>query len=331
MLFRSSKKKLINYVVLTLALTVGLIAVTRGYFSIAVKNVYEKDHVIANMQSGVIKLPRKVYKSAEEATRKVDPGQPVLQRIRETGILRVGFNPDNMPFTYFSETGELIGFDVDMAQILAREMKVKLEFVPFDYQKTAAQLDAGLFDVIMAGIAVTTPRLEKLTFSAPYMEGTLCFIVRDHRRAEFATREAVQSIPKLKIGIPHLADYFFPKLKAYLPQADIIQVDSVEEYFETNPNQLDALLIEAEGGSAWTLRYPQFKVVVPKPDVSRIPIAYPVAGRDREFADFLSHWITLKKNSLEYSRLYDHWILGLDAEPKHPRWSIVRNVLGWVE
>jgi len=326
-----SKKKLINYVVLTLALTVGLIAVTRGYFSIAVKNVYERDHVIANMQSSVLLLPRKVYKSAEEATRKVDPGQPVLQRIRETGILRVGFNPDNMPFTYFSETGELIGFDVDVAQILAREMKVKLEFVPFDSQKMAAQLDAGLFDVIMGGMAVTTPRLEKMAFSTPYMEATLCFIVRDYRRAEFATREAVQSIPKLKIGIPHLADYFFPKLKAYLPQADIIQVDSIEEYFETNPNQLDALLIEAEGGSAWTLRYPQFKVVVPKPDVSKIPIAYPVAGRDREFADFLSHWITLKKNSLEYPMLYDHWILGLDAEPKHPRWSIVRNVLGWVE
>ena len=108
-------------------------------------------------------------------------------------------------------------------------------------------------------------------------------------------------------------------------------MDSIEEYFETNKNQLDALLMEAEGGSAWTLRYPRFKVVVPKPHVSKIPIAYPVAGRDSEFADFLSHWVKLKKNSLEYPMLYDHWILGLDAEPKHPRWSIIRNVLGWVK
>ena len=326
-----SKKKLIHYVVLTLVLTVGVIAVTRGYFSIAVKNVYQKDYVIANMESSVLKLSREVYKSAEEAKRKIDPGQPVLQRIRETGVLRVGFHPDNMPFTYFSETGELIGFDVDMAQILARELKVKLEFVPFDYKKMAAQLDAGLFDVIMAGIAVTTQRLEKMTFSAPYMDGTLCFIVRDHRRAEFATNEAVKRIPQLKIGVPHEDGYFTPKLKAFLPGADVVQVDSIEEYFETNKNQLDALLMEAEGGSAWTLRYPRFKVVVPKPHVSKIPIAYPVAGRDSEFADFLSHWVKLKKNSLEYPMLYDHWILGLDAEPKHPRWSIIRNVLGWVK
>jgi hypothetical protein len=99
-------------------------------------------------------------------------------------------------------------------------------------------------------------------FSVTIMEGTLCFIVRDHRRAQFATREAVKSIPKIKIDIPLLADYFFPKLKAYLPQADIIEVDSIEEYFKTNQHQLDALLMEAEGGSAWTLRYPQFKGVV---------------------------------------------------------------------
>jgi Na+/H+-dicarboxylate symporter len=326
-----SKKKLINYVVLTLVLTIGVIAVTRGYFSIAVKNVYERDHVIANMESSVLKLSRKVYKSAEEARRKVDPGKPVLQRIRETGVLRVGFHPGNMPFTYFSETGELIGFDVDMAQILAREMKVKLEFVPFDYKKMAAQLDAGLFDLIMAGILVTTPRLEKMTFSAPYMEGTICFIVRDYRRAEFATNEAVQSIPELKIGIPHETGYFIPKLKAFLPQVDAVQVDSIEEYFTTNKNQLDALLMEAEGGSAWTLRYPKFKVVVPKPAVSKIPIAYAVSSRNPEFAGFMSQWVNLKRDSLEYPMLYDHWILGLDAEPKHPRWSIIRNVLGWVK
>ncbi len=32
---------------------------------------------------------------------------------------------------------------------------------------------------------------------------------------------------------------------------------------------------------------------------------------------------------VEFKRLYDHWILGLDAEPRKPRWSILRNVLHW--
>ncbi len=135
--------------------------------------------------------------------------------------LVTAFTTGNMPFTYISETGELIGFDVDMAQLLAREMNVKLEFIPFDYEKMTEQLDAGLFDVVMSGVAITTQRLENMVFTDSYMEATLCFIVPDHRRAEFATREAVHGIPELKIGIPHASDYFFPKLKAYLPRARV--------------------------------------------------------------------------------------------------------------
>ena len=326
-----SKKKLTGYVLTTLLLAAAVIGVTRGYFSLAVKNVYTKDKVIANMQSQVFPIERYVAKSINEIKKPLDMSQPALQRIRKTGVMRVGYNPDNLPFTYFGETGELIGFDVDMAQLLAREMNVKLAFVPFDHEKMAAQLEAGFFDVIMAGTVMTTPRLEKMTFSAPYLETTLCFIVPDYRRSAFAGREAVRKIPELKIGIPHTSDYFAEKIKDYLPQAEIIEVQSVKEFFETNANNLDALLLDAEGGSAWTLIYPKYKVVVPRPDIAKTPIAYPVAGRDREFADFLSQWIVLKKNSLQYQMLYDHWILGRDAVPKQLRWSVIRNVLKWVD
>ncbi|MBT8367549.1 MAG: cation:dicarboxylase symporter family transporter [Deltaproteobacteria bacterium] len=328
-----NKKKLINYVVVSLLLTAGLIGGTRLYFSMAVKNVYTKDQVIANMQSMVFPVPRDVYKSMdEEGIRPLDLSKPALQRIRESGVLRVGYDPDNLPFTYFSEIGELIGFDVDMAQLLARELKVKLEFVPIDRETLAEQMESGVADVAMSGFVMTTPRLETIVFSAPYLETTLAFIVRDHLRSEFATADAIREITDLKIGIPAaVADYFHDRIKAYLPQSEIVAVDSVREFFETNEKQLDALLLDAEGGAALTLLYPRFAVVVPIPDVMKIPLAYAVAGRDREFADFLSQWITLKKSSLDFPRLYDHWILGRDAEPKHPRWSILRDVLEWVQ
>ena len=326
-----SKKHLLKYLVVTVLLTFGLIGATRAYFSVAVKNVYDKDRVIANMQSEVFPAPRQVRGSIDEASKPIDPGRPVLPQIRQSGVLRVGFDPDNMPFTYFSETGELIGFDVDMAQLLAREMGVKLEFIPVAEDGMASQLDRGGIDVIMSGVVVTTPRLEKMIFSIPYMETTLAFIVADHRRSEFADSVSIRSIPKLKIGIPQAVDYFFDKLKDYLPQAEIVEVTSVRDYFESNPDQLDALLMDAEGGSAWTLLYPGFQAVVPVPDIARIPLAYPIAGGDSAFADFMSQWIRLKQNSKEYSTLYDHWILGRDAVPKQPRWSVIRDVLGWVK
>jgi hypothetical protein len=67
------------------------------------------------------------------------------------------------------------------------------------------------------------------------------------------------------------------------------------------------------------------------PNPSRVPLAYPVAGRDEVMADFMNTWIQLKKKEGFVQSLYDYWILGKDAEPKQPRWSILRNVLHWVE
>jgi Na+/H+-dicarboxylate symporter len=327
-----SKKKLINYVVVSLLLTAGVIGATRGYFSLAVKNVYDKDQVIANMQSQIFPIPREVINPDDKLPKPVDLSKPALQRIRKSGVLKVGYHPDHMPFTYFAEIGELIGFDIDMAQLLARELKVKLEFIPFDPNKMIKQLEAGYFDLIMSGVVITTPRLEKMTFSVPYMETTIAFIVRDYRRNEFASSKAVKKIGELKIGVPTtVADYFFEKIKDYLPQAEIVEVDSVREFFETNQHQLDALLLDAESGSAWTLLFPKYQAVVPVPDIVKMPLAYPVAGGDQEFADFLSQWITLKRVSREYPRLYNHWILGEDAVPRQPRWSVMRDVFKWVE
>ena len=60
-------------------------------------------------------------------------------------------------------------------------------------------------------------------------------------------------------------------------------------------------------------------------------LAYPVAGRDQDFAAFMSSWIDLKKADGTIDRAYAHWILGRDSEPQRPRWSVIRDVLGWVE
>jgi len=328
-----SKKKLLNYLVLSIALWSALILGTRAYFAATVKNVYTKDHVIANMQSMVFPVPRKVYNRITPKMRTpIDSKEPVLQRIRRAGVMRVGYASNALPFAYFGENGELIGLDVDMAQLLAKELNVKLEFVPVARDEMASRLAVGLVDVIMSGIVLTTQRLEQMTFSDPYMTATLSFVVRDYRRGDFATSESVQALSHLKIGISRVVkNYFADRIRNYLPRAELVEVDSVKDFFETNSQELDALVLDAERGSAWTLLYPKFKAVVPLPAISRILLAYPVAGHDEEFARFLSQWIRLKKDSGEFKRLYDHWILGLDAEPRRPRWCIIRDVLHWVE
>jgi ABC-type amino acid transport substrate-binding protein len=56
-----------------------------------------------------------------------------------------------------------------------------------------------------------------------------------------------------------------------------------------------------------------------------VPIGEP------EWRDVLNSWVTLKRTDGTVQKLYDYWILGKDAESHEPRWSVIRNVLHWVD
>jgi hypothetical protein len=45
----------------------------------------------------------------------------------------------------------------------------------------------------------------------------------------------------------------------------------------------------------------------------------------------VSTWINLKRNDGTIDKLFDYWIMGKNAGPTGPRWSIIRDVLHWVE
>ena len=47
--------------------------------------------------------------------------------------------------------------------------------------------------------------------------------------------------------------------------------------------------------------------------------------------EFIDHWVELKKLDGTIEEVYNYWILGKRSEQKEPRWSIIRNVLGWVD
>jgi ABC-type amino acid transport substrate-binding protein len=111
----------------------------------------------------------------------------------------------------------------------------------------------------------------------------------------------------------------------------VITFRKAEELFGNRPREFDAILLPAERGSVWTLLYPQYCVVVPQPGISRIPLAYAVARHDQSLANMINTWIELKKRDGTIAALYDYWILGRNAAPKQPRWSIIRDVLHWVE
>ena len=91
------------------------------------------------------------------------------------------------------------------------------------------------------------------------------------------------------------------------------------------------MFYSAEAGSGWTLVYPDFSVVIPRPDIVAAPRSYALPRAADDLADFVDTWITLKRKDGDIDMAYRHWILGKGAERTEPRWSVIRNVLGWVD
>jgi ABC-type amino acid transport substrate-binding protein len=326
-------RKLFRFALLSVMLTVGVVGGTRFVLSFSATDAYRKDKVLAGMHLLHSPVQAVVRKTAPADLAIVDKEKSHLERIKERGVLRVGYNPDRLPFTFFNNAGELVGFDVEMAHRLAKELGVSLEFIPFEVDTMAKQLNGDHFDVIMAGVPMYTQRLETMSFSDPYLDVTFALVVKDNRREEFATVEKIKGTGGrgLTFGVRGGYEYYSTRAKESVPLAKVVQLESYREFFEGNTGEVDALVTSAEVGSAWTLLYPEYQVVVPKPILSLVPVGYAVALGDTEMVAFLNHWIDLKKKDNTIEGIYNYWILGQGVREKEPRWSIIRNVLHWVE
>jgi ABC-type amino acid transport substrate-binding protein len=326
-LLRVSWSKVLRHALLTVVLLVAIVGGARIFFGSALSGVYHQDKLITRMRPLRSTGQAKVHLSPPLTRALRNPQQSRLELIRTRGSLRVGYLPDSLPFTYFNTEGQLVGFNVEMAHTLARDLGVVLEFVPISPVSMAEQLTAGYCDIVMAPIAVTPERALTMIFSTPYIDQTLAFIVKDHRRNEFNNRAAIRRLLAPRIGVPDVPDYV-DKVRHYLPQATFVLLNSAREFFESHGEDLDALVFSAESGSAWSLLYPAYTVAIPRPDVLAVPLAYPMARGNQELANFINSWIELKKKDRTIATFYDHWILGKHAVPKQPRWSVLRNVLG---
>ena len=97
-----------------------------------------------------------------------------------------------------------------------------------------------------------------------------------------------------------------------------------------NSHEFDAIVLPAENAAAWTILYPSNAVAVPQPIVS-IPVGYMLPKNANSLADIIDVWLDLKQEDGTITSLYDYWVQGYIESVKEPRWSIIRNVLGWVK
>ncbi len=321
-------RRLLGWLLLTTALWGLTLVGTRTYLSHSIRDTYTADKLVMGMHAAVASGPATIHRQAPPYDEEL-AALPILQRLQRTGVLRVGYHPRNLPFSFFNETGDLVGLDIDMAHRLAADLECALEFVPADWDRSQQELEAGVYDILMTGSIILPDYLQDTLFSDAYMAITAALIVRDHRRDETVDRARRRDFAGFRVGVTRVAADR-PMFNHLLPGVTMVPIATLPAYLEGTADDVDAVIWAAETGSAWTLLYPAFSVVPLEP-LYQVPVAYPLARGQLEFAELLNAWLKLMETTGEVKRLHDYWILGENATAASPRWSVIRDVLGWVE
>lgn len=140
-------KKLSSFVLTTLALSVALVGCGTS----------------SNQQAGT---PSGQAPAAQAPAK--EPAN-LLEKVKADGKLLIGTEGTYAPFTFHDASGKLTGFDVEIAEEIAKRLGVQPEFKETQWDAMFAGLDSKRFDMIANEVGIRPDRQEKYDFSNPYI------------------------------------------------------------------------------------------------------------------------------------------------------------------
>ncbi len=271
-----------------------------------------------------------VINQLSEPPSTIDPEDlrtPRLDIVRARGSLRVGYLPDSLPYAFRNSAGRVVGLDIDVANVMARDLGVALDLVRMEWEQIPAWLNSGRVDIVMSGLLPPLAFTNEVLFSESYLMETLAFVVRDHRRHVFSDYEQILRLEPQRIGYPirGVAEDWILDL---FPEFEVVELGSPRDFFVNGSLELDALIYSAERGSAWTLVYPDYSIAIPEPLRDRAPLNYALPLREEAFLRYVNAVLAYEAPN-RIPLLFTYWVRGEDVSNRNPRWSIRRDVLGW--
>lgn len=100
--------------------------------------------------------------------------------------LVIGFDPGQPPMGYTDESGEYVGFDLDLAKEVGKRLGMEVEFMPINWDTKKEELEAGSFDCIWNGFTIEG-RENDYAWSKPYMQNEQVFVVK--KGSDIKTKE----------------------------------------------------------------------------------------------------------------------------------------------
>ncbi len=107
-------------------------------------------------------------------------GSTLNQTVKRNKLI-VGMEVKYFPFEYSDEKGQPIGFDVEIAQTIAKELGVEIEIKDMEFSGLIPALQSGKIDLIISGMTRTLTRAKTVSFTQPYFETGLCALLSNKR------------------------------------------------------------------------------------------------------------------------------------------------------
>lgn len=130
-------------------------------------------------------------------------GRPTVERIEQRGTLLVGTTGDYRPLSFREpETGEYWGFAIELAEAMAKQMGVAVEFVPTSWPTLTADVQAEpqLFDMAMGGITITETRCATMLMSEGYLANGKTILCRTEDTVRFRSLEDIDR-PEVRVMV----------------------------------------------------------------------------------------------------------------------------------
>ena len=234
-----------------------------------------------------------------------------LEKILQRGELRVGFESGYIPFEMTDKKGNFIGFDMDYARRLAKDMGVKFVPVNTAWDGIIPALMTDKFDIIMGGMTITQERNLKINFVEPYIVvGQTILLNKKHEDTVKDYRDL--NDPKY-IVTSRLGTTGEQAVKRYIPKATYKAFESeAEAGLEVINGKADALVYDLPFCGFLYGSQGQGKTVFLSEPFTFEPLAWAINKGDPDFLNFLSNFLRQTRGDGFYERLFKKWIIGVD-------------------
>ena len=215
--------------------------------------------------------------------------ESTLEQALRRGVLRVGMSTF-VPWAMKDKAGKLIGFEIDVATRLAKDMGIKVEFVPTKWAGIIPALLTGKFDVIIGGMGILPKRNLKVNFSVPYDHSGMSIVANKDLAAGFTSLEDFNN-PDVVLSV-RLGATPVDAAKKYMPKAQLRMFDdesqAVQEVVNGNAH---AMVSSAPLPAFQALKYPEKLFLPLKGTFTKEPIGFAVRKGDFDTLNFFNNWI----------------------------------------